>query len=226
MSRRRNASRSRRRPNAAWSTRRRGEGAGRPRPWCRPQGPHGRGALRQRGRAARLPPGRRDVEGGRRRADLRLHQERGLGGGGGGVVRPRAGGELSRRRKRSGHTLSKGRFIGAQVEALLLPTGTGWSWPATPTLAADALAATLTALPGVRLGWPVEANEVFAIMPLALADRLNARGVACRRWHEAALAPGTRPPRARACSASSAPSRRPRRRSRRSRSPGPDAARP
>lgn len=102
--------------------------------------------------------------------------------------------ELARRRKRGGHTLSKGRLIGAQVEALL--TDGHWLDLARAANArADELAEVMRALPGVRLAWPVEANEVFAVMPEAFADRLAAAGVELRRWSGRALAPADVPAR-------------------------------
>ena len=68
------------------------------------------------------------------------------------------------RRKRSGHTLSKGRFLGAQMAAYLVADH--WLELARSANAhAAKLAGGLKSVPGVRLAWPAEANEVFALLP-------------------------------------------------------------
>ena len=59
-------------------------------PRAAPVGPHGRRAPGQRGRPPRLHAGRGHLEGGRRRALVRRHQERGAHRRGGGVLQPRA----------------------------------------------------------------------------------------------------------------------------------------
>ncbi len=77
-------------------------------------------------------------------------------------------------RKRSGHLLSKSRFVAAQFKAYL----EGGLWL---TLAANANAmagrlAVGIAAAGGRLGWPADGNEVFAILPRATIARLEAAG--------------------------------------------------
>lgn len=97
--------------------------------------------------------------------------------------------EMKWRRKRSGHTVSKGRFIGAQFEALL--TGDHWLDLARHANAmADRLARTIRPGMQARLAWPCEANQVFLILPAALRQKLDAAGVGYLPWTAGALAPG------------------------------------
>ena len=85
------------------------------------------------------------------------------------------------RRKRGGHTLSKGRFLGAQMSAYL--EGGHWLDLARHANAmADRLAQGLATCPGVRLPWPCEANEVFAILPRAADGALKAAGALYYHW--------------------------------------------
>jgi threonine aldolase len=87
---------------------------------------------------------------------------------------------MSDRRKRGGATASKHRFIAAQIEAFL--HGDLWLRLARHANAmADALAEGLTAA-GCRPVWPVEANEVFAPIPLAADKRLKAAGAMYYPW--------------------------------------------
>ena len=82
------------------------------------------------------------------------------------------GAYMSERRKRGGHLVSKHRFIAAQIEAYL--AGDLWLKLARHANAmADRLAAGLAAA-GLHPVWPVEANEVFAALPLP--GRRAARG--------------------------------------------------
>jgi len=95
-------------------------------------------------------------------------------------------------RKRGGHTLSKGRFLGAQMEAYL--AGDLWLRLAERANAgAKRLAERLTAAPGVRLAWPTEANEVFAIVPEAVAAAWTAAGATFHEWSTRSLAPERAP---------------------------------
>lgn len=85
------------------------------------------------------------------------------------------------RRKRAGQLVSKSRYLGAQMLAYL--DGDLWLANARHANAmADLLAAGVCALPGVRLPLPVEANEVFAIVPLATHERLQAAGARYLVW--------------------------------------------
>ncbi len=83
------------------------------------------------------------------------------------------------RRKRAGHLFSKGRFMAAQINALL--DGDLWLDNAR---AANAGARTLGAALGARLIYPVEANEVFARMLQSEAAALRAQGFDFYDWAE------------------------------------------
>jgi threonine aldolase len=105
---------------------------------------------------------------------------------------PAKAGELAWRTKRGGHVLSKNRFVAVQVEALLAND----LWLANAAHAnamARKLAAGLAAK-GLMLGWAVEANEVFPLLPLAVAARIEQAGFALRDWSPLALPPGVTVP--------------------------------
>ncbi len=96
------------------------------------------------------------------------------------------------RRKRSGQTLSKQRLIGAQFEAWL--EGDHWRELASHANSmARRMAEGLVAIPGLRLGWPCEINEVFPVMPQALMDHLIAQGARFYDWSDISMEPATRP---------------------------------
>ncbi|HXD46472.1 MAG TPA: low specificity L-threonine aldolase [Pseudolabrys sp.] len=87
---------------------------------------------------------------------------------------------MSARRKRGGALASKHRFIAAQIEAFL----DGDLWLRLARHAndmADRLSDGL-AKAGFTPKWPVEANEVFAALPIALCDKLQAAGAVFYRW--------------------------------------------
>lgn len=87
---------------------------------------------------------------------------------------PKRGEGMSGRRKRGGALLSKHRFIAAQMEAFLEDD----LWLRLARHAngmADRLDDGLTKA-GYAPVWPVEANEVFAALPAALCDKLQAAG--------------------------------------------------
>lgn len=95
-------------------------------------------------------------------------------------------------RKRGGHTLSKGRFLGAQMEAYL--TDHLWLTLARrANLAASRLAKGLLESPGVRPAWPTEANEVFVVVPSARAEVWRAAGAKFHEWPTRALASALAP---------------------------------
>ena len=92
------------------------------------------------------------------------------------------------RRKRAGQLLSKGRLFGAQFCAWL-QDGHWLDLARHANASALQLAATLQAHPDIRLAWPVQANEVFVVMPKPLLERLLAEGVRCYDWYADSLPP-------------------------------------
>ncbi len=87
--------------------------------------------------------------------------------------------EIRIRRKRAGHLNSKGRYLAAQIHALL--DEDRWLDNAR---AANAGAATLGTAAGARLLHPVEANEVFLTLSPAEATQLRAKGFDFYDWAE------------------------------------------
>jgi threonine aldolase len=85
------------------------------------------------------------------------------------------------RRKKGGHLVSKMRFISAQLNAYLADDL--WLKQAAR---ANGLAATLgdglKNIPGVSLGYPAQANAVFAWLPHAAAERLRNQGARFYDW--------------------------------------------
>lgn len=96
-----------------------------------------------------------------------------FGGSGGPGVR-----EL---KKRGGHLLSKGRFVAAQIRAMLA----NGLWLANAR-AANAGAAKLAAACGSRLMYPVEANELFVRLTAEEAAKLRGAGFDFYDWGEGA----------------------------------------
>jgi threonine aldolase len=95
-------------------------------------------------------------------------------------------------RKRAGQTLSKGRFLGAQMEAWL--AGDLWLELARRANgAARRLAEGLAAAPGLRLAFPVEANEVFVVAPDATLARWRAAGAKFYDWSTRSARPDLAP---------------------------------
>jgi threonine aldolase len=84
-------------------------------------------------------------------------------------------------RKRAGHTVSKGRFLGAQMLAYL-DGGLWLDLAKTANEQAAKLAAGLAKIPCVRLPWPPSANEIFVIIPGAIDKMLKAAGAAYYDW--------------------------------------------
>ena len=84
-------------------------------------------------------------------------------------------------RKRSGHLISKMRFLSAQLEAYL--SDDLWlNHAAHANRMARRLADGLSALDGVRLAHPVEANEVFPVLPEPVIAGLEGEGFGFYRW--------------------------------------------
>ncbi len=89
--------------------------------------------------------------------------------------------EFEFRRKRSGHLFSKMRFLSAQLEAYL----TDGLWLTNANHAntmARRLVAGLTTLKGTQLLYPVDANEIFVILPPRMHDALQAAGAQYHPW--------------------------------------------
>ena len=95
-------------------------------------------------------------------------------------------------RKRGGQTLSKGRFLGAQMEAYLAD-GLWLQLAERANVSARQLARGLAATPGVRVAWPTEVNEVFVVAPKAMVERWRAGGAAFHEWSTRSLAPERAP---------------------------------
>jgi threonine aldolase len=88
---------------------------------------------------------------------------------------------FARRRKRAGQLWSKMRFLSAQLDAYL--EGDVWLRnAAAANTRAQSLAAVLRRLPGVSVIGDVQANEVFAAMPDAMTEALQAGGARFYRW--------------------------------------------
>lgn len=89
------------------------------------------------------------------------------------------------RRKRAGHLQSKGRYLAAQVLAMI--EGDLWLENAR---AANAAAQEIAAACGARLLHPVEANEIFVVLSPAEQNALRAQGFDFYDWTAPAGAPG------------------------------------
>ena len=101
---------------------------------------------------------------------------------------PQQAQDFAFRRKRGGHTLSKGRFLAAQMNAWL-NDGHWLDLAARANAHAQKLAHGLSLVAGVRLPWPVQVNEVFAILPKHVDVALKAAGVRYYDWPARRLAP-------------------------------------
>lgn len=89
--------------------------------------------------------------------------------------------DFAYRRKRSGHLLSKMRFVSAQLEAYL----EDGRWLAAARRAnqlAKRLKEALAQLPGAEIAAPVEANSVFVRLPDATVARLRRAGAEFYDW--------------------------------------------
>jgi threonine aldolase len=87
------------------------------------------------------------------------------------------------RRKRAGHLFSKMRFLSAQLEAYLQDDL--WLRLAGHANAMAArMAKGLAAVPGVSLAYPVEANEIFPVLPDPVMAGLQAEGFGFFRWSD------------------------------------------
>jgi threonine aldolase len=93
------------------------------------------------------------------------------------VFKPELAEEIAVRRKRAGHLLSKGRFLAAQLLAMLEDD----LWLDNARLA-NAAAQIVASAAGQRLVYPVEANEIFVRMTAEEAARLRAQGFDFYDW--------------------------------------------
>ena len=94
-----------------------------------------------------------------------------------------------RQRKRAGQLLSKGRFLSAQMLAYL-KDGLWLKNAKRANGLADELAKQLEAVSGVSLAAPVQANEIFVVVPQRLSDALQAEGALFHEWPMEGLAAG------------------------------------
>jgi threonine aldolase len=100
--------------------------------------------------------------------------------------------DFAYRRMRSGQLMSKSRYLGAQMLAYL--EGGLWLENARRANAlAQRLAKGLQGFTHIRIPNPVEANEVFAIMPRAEYDRLLGEGAKFYDWMPDSLGDGIGP---------------------------------
>jgi threonine aldolase len=100
---------------------------------------------------------------------------------------PALAADFAYQRKRGGHTLSKGRFLGAQMEAYLADD----LWlrlAGRANRAARLLSAGLARAAGVRLAWPTEANEVFVVARNDTLAAWRAAGAGFHEWSTRSLA--------------------------------------
>jgi len=93
-------------------------------------------------------------------------------------------GDFAYRRKRGGHLFSKGRFVSAQFEAQLTD-GLWLKLAGHANAMASRIGQALDSIANVSLLHPVEANELFVLMPDAVIDRLEAAGFRFYRWETA-----------------------------------------
>lgn len=97
------------------------------------------------------------------------------------VFNPEVGKDLRLLRQRAGQTFSKARFISAQFEAYF--TDDLWLRMAHHANAMAAhLAETIEDAPVGKLAWLPQANEVFAIVNRATAEKLQAAGAKFYEW--------------------------------------------
>jgi threonine aldolase len=89
--------------------------------------------------------------------------------------------ECGFRRKRAGHLISKGRWLGAQLDAYLRD-GLWLKLARHANAMAQRLAQGLAQIAGARLVHPTEANEVFVALPEPLIQALLAEGFRFYRW--------------------------------------------
>ena len=94
---------------------------------------------------------------------------------------PEIADRLAFTRKRSGHLLSKHRYLSAQFYALL-EAGLWLDLAGHANEMAGRLADGLDGVEGARLAHPTEANQVFAVLPADAHDRARAAGASYFKW--------------------------------------------
>ncbi len=97
-------------------------------------------------------------------------------------------------RKRAAQLFSKSRFIAAQFDAYF-EDGLWLETAAHANAMSARLAGHIRVSKKIRLAWEPEANEVFAIMPVKIAEALHEKGARFYDWHTpasfgGAIAPG------------------------------------
>jgi threonine aldolase len=92
---------------------------------------------------------------------------------------------MSERRKRGGHLVSKHRFVAAQMEAYLADDL--WLKLARRANSMAARLGSELASGGSPPVWPVEANEVFVMLPRPVQNRLQAAGASFYPWRTDSL---------------------------------------
>ncbi|HEY3638926.1 MAG TPA: low specificity L-threonine aldolase [Rhizomicrobium sp.] len=85
------------------------------------------------------------------------------------------------RRKRSGHLVSKMRFVSAQL-ICALEEDRWLDWARRSNAGARALAKGLSEIDGIEIAYPVEANAIFARLPDEMIARLRAQGAQFYDW--------------------------------------------
>lgn len=89
--------------------------------------------------------------------------------------------DFAYRRKKSGHLLSKMRYVSAQLLCALAHNR--WLlWAERANAAARRLAGRLETIPGTEILHPVEANIVIACLPQTTVARMRARGASFYDW--------------------------------------------
>jgi threonine aldolase len=94
---------------------------------------------------------------------------------------PETARDFEYRRKKSGHLLSKMRFISAQL-VCALEQDRWLLWAMRANKLAGRLARGLEEIGSIELVHPVEANMIFAFMPDAMVARLRAQGASFYEW--------------------------------------------
>lgn len=90
------------------------------------------------------------------------------------------------RRMRGGQLMSKSRYLGAQMQAYL-EDGLWLDNARRANALAGKLAEGLRQVKAIRIPFPAEANEVFAVMPRGLYERLQAAGARFYEWSPESL---------------------------------------